>query len=43
MLADFLAILGGLLVACGVAIVSIPAGLVVAGVLLVLAAWRISE
>jgi hypothetical protein len=42
MLADVLAILGGLLIVAGVGLVSIPAALVVAGLLLTVTAWRLS-
>lgn len=42
MLADILATLGGLAVVAGVGLVSIPAALVVGGVLAMTAAWRLS-
>lgn len=42
MLADFLATLGGLAVVAGVGMVSIPAALVVGGLLLIATAWRLS-
>jgi len=42
MFADILATLGGLSVVAGVGMVSVPAGLVVLGVLALLAAWRLS-
>jgi hypothetical protein len=42
MLADVLAVLGGLLIVAGVGLVSIPAALVVAGLLLAVSAWRLS-
>jgi hypothetical protein len=42
MVADALAISGALAVVAGVALVSIPAALVVLGVLAMVAAWRLS-
>jgi hypothetical protein len=42
MLADVLAILGGLLIVVGVGLWSIPAACVVAGLLLTVTAWRLS-
>lgn len=42
MLADILATLGGALVVAGVGLVSVPAALVVAGVLLAVTAWRLA-
>jgi hypothetical protein len=41
-MADVLGVLGGLSVVAGVGLVFIPAGLVVLGVLLIAAAWRLS-
>ena len=41
-MADAIAILGGACIALGVLLVSIPAGLVVAGLLLILGAWRLA-
>lgn len=41
-MADVLAALGGLSVVAGVGLVSIPAALVVAGLLLVVAGWRLA-
>ena len=43
MLADVLGILGGALIVAGVALVSLPAALVVAGLLVTLTAWRLSR
>lgn len=42
MVADTLAVLGGLVVVLGVSLFSTPAAVVVAGLLLILAAWRLS-
>jgi hypothetical protein len=42
MLADVLAVLGGALIVAGVGLVSLPAALVVAGLLLTVTAWRLS-
>jgi hypothetical protein len=42
MLADVLAVVGGLLIVAGVGLVSLPAALVVAGLLLAVSAWRLS-
>lgn len=41
-MADVLAALGGLSVVVGVGMVSVPAALVVLGVLLVVAGWRLA-
>jgi hypothetical protein len=42
MLADVIGVLGGLAIVAGVYLVSLPAAIVAAGVLLILAAWRLS-
>lgn len=42
MLADILAIVGALVAVVGIALLSIPGALIVAGVLLMVTAWRLS-